>query len=145
MRASWPNTATMPRSPIRNSSLNSSPCIILPTTRGGLLPTLLNLAWFHDYLVYVAPDPVLARLEGLDERVLRGLEVFGCRVHGGEPLPEVLARDGAVGREVYQGAPALLELSQAPLPARDVALHTLGAAPLALHVLLGAAPDLLGA
>jgi hypothetical protein len=31
----------------------------------------------HDDLVHVAPDPILVRLEGLDEWVLRGMEVLG--------------------------------------------------------------------
>src|SRR5215213_2211986 len=50
------------------------------------------IGWFHDDLVYVAPDPILARLEGLNERVLRGVEVpGGVLVLGAVATPYVAA------------------------------------------------------
>jgi hypothetical protein len=62
---------------------------------------LLN-GWFHEDLVYVAPDPILVRLEGPDERVLRGMEmpagvlvlgaVATANVAADEALPEVHPR-----------------------------------------------------
>jgi hypothetical protein len=37
----------------------------------------LLIGGFHHDLVDVAPDPILPGLEGLDQRMLRGVEVFG--------------------------------------------------------------------
>jgi hypothetical protein len=63
-------------------------------------------AGLHDDLVYVAPDPILPRLEGLDERVLRGVEVLGSVL----VLGVVAAADVAAGQALAQVNPAVSHL-----------------------------------
>src|SRR5918998_803830 len=74
------------------------------------------LAPLHDDLVHVAPDPVLPRLEGLHERVLRGVEVLGSVLVLGRFATSHVAADEALAQ--VHPAFAHLEALLAALGAR---------------------------